>query len=164
MGFNSRELFYLRKKEKTSNGKDFLMVGAMGHTAMTALSMTKFSKSKIICLDGDGSFIMHMGALSMLKNFKAKNFKYILVDNEAHESIGMQPILINKIDFKNLSKSLGFKNFYLIKEKKDIKIKISSFLKSQGPSFLHVKVKVGTIKNLPRPKDFLRIKKNFVRS
>ena len=95
------------------------MVGAMGHTAMTALSMTKFSKNqKIICLDGDGSFIMHMGALSMLKNFKAKNFKYILVDNEAHESIGMQPILINKIDFKNLSKSLVLKNFYLIKEKK----------------------------------------------
>lgn len=164
VGFNSRELFYLRKKEKIFNGKDFLMVGAMGHTAMTALSMTKFSKSNIICLDGDGSFIMHMGALSMLKNFKAKNFKYILVDNEAHESIGMQPIFINKIDFKNLSKSLGFKNFYLIKEKKDIKIKISSFLRSQGPSFLHVKVKVGTIKNLPRPKDFLRIKKNFVRS
>ena len=100
VGFNSRELFYLRKKEKISKGKDFLMVGAMGHTAMTALSMTKFSKSNIICLDGDGSFIMHMGALSILKNFNAKNFKYILVDNEAHESIGVQPILINKIDFK----------------------------------------------------------------
>ena len=30
----------------TQTLKDFLMVGAMGHTAMTALSMTKFSKSK----------------------------------------------------------------------------------------------------------------------
>ncbi len=164
VGFNSRELFFIRKREKIKNGKDFLMVGGMGHTAMTALSISKYVKSKVICLDGDGSFIMHLGALSILKNFKATNFKYILIDNEAHESIGMQPIFINKIDFKNLSKSFGFKNFFLIREKKEIKIKISNFLKYKGPSFLHVKVKVGTIRNLPRPKNFLNIKKNFLKN
>tara|TARA_B100000902_G_C27306473_1_gene915777 strand:- start:1525 stop:2625 length:1101 start_codon:yes stop_codon:yes gene_type:complete len=163
VGFNSRELFFLREREKIKNGKDFLMVGGMGHTAMTALSMSKFSRNKIICLDGDGSFIMHMGALSILNNFKAKNFKYILIDNEAHESIGMQPIFINKMNFKNLSKSFGFKNYYLIENKKDINTKIKNFLKNDGPSFLHVKVKVGTIQNLPRPKNFLKIKKNFLK-
>ncbi len=164
VGFNSRELFFLRKKENIVKGKDFLMVGAMGHTAMTALSMTQYIKSNIICLDGDGSFIMHMGALSILKNFNAQNFKYILIDNESHESIGVQPIFINKIDFKNLSKSLGFRKFYLIKNKKNIKIKIVNFLKSKGPSFLHVKVKVGSIQNLPRPKNFLDIKRIFMKN
>ena len=49
-----------------------LMVGGMGHTAMTALSMSKFSRNKIICLDGDGSFIMHMGALSIIIILKQK--------------------------------------------------------------------------------------------
>ena len=71
VGFNSRELFFLRKREKINNGKDFLLVGGMGHTAMTALSMTKYIKSEVICIDGDGSFIMHMGALSILKNFNS---------------------------------------------------------------------------------------------
>ena len=164
VGFNSRELFFLRKDKNNNKGKDFLMVGAMGHTAMTALSMSKYCKNNVICLDGDGSFIMHLGALSILKNFKAYNFKYVLVDNESHESIGNQPIYINKIDFKNLSKSLGFKNFYLINRKKEVKAKISNFLKSKGPSFLHVKVMVGAVKDLPRPKNFTEIKKKFIKN
>ena len=115
-------------------------------------------------MDGDGSFIMHMGALSILKNFNSSNFKYILIDNEAHESIGVQPISINKLDFKKLSMSLGFKNFYLINSKTEIKKNITKFLKTKGPSFMHVKIKVGTIKNLPRPKDFMAIKRNFMKN
>lgn len=164
VGFNSRELFFLRKRDKIINGKDFLLVGGMGHTAMTALSMTKYTKSQVICMDGDGSFIMHMGALSILKNFNSSNFKYILIDNEAHESIGVQPISINKMNFLKLSKSFGFKNFYLINSKTKIKKNITKFLKTKGPSFMHVKIKVGTIKNLPRPKDFIAIKRNFMRN
>ena len=163
VGFNSRELFYLRKRENISNGRDFLLVGGMGHTAMTALSITKYTKSEVVCMDGDGSFIMHLGALSILRNFNSPNFKYILIDNESHESIGVQPISINKIDFKKLSESLGFKNFYLIESKNEIKKKVNQFLKSKGPSFLHVKIKIGSIKNLPRPKDFISIKRNFMK-
>jgi len=162
VGFNSRELFFLRKREKITNGKDFLLVGGMGHTAMTALSMTKYTKSQVICMDGDGSFIMHMGSLSILNNFNSPNFKYILIDNEAHESIGVQPISINKINFKKLSESLGFKNFYLTNSKIKLKENITKFLKNKGPSFMHVKIKTGTIKNLPRPKDFIDIKRNFM--
>ena len=162
VGFNSRELFFLRKREKITNGKDFLLVGGMGHTAMTALSMTKYTKSQVICMDGDGSFIMHMGSLSILNNFNSPNFKYILIDNEAHESIGLQPISINKVDFKKLSKSLGFKNFYLINSKNEIKKNITKLLNNKGPSFMHVKIKTGTLENLPRPKDFISIKRNFM--
>ena len=45
------------------------MVGAMGHTAMTALSMSKYCKNNVICLDGDGSFIMHLGCAFNTKKF-----------------------------------------------------------------------------------------------
>ena len=44
----------------------------------------KNTKDLTICLDGDGSFIMHLGALTLLGK-KRKNFKYILVDNESHD-------------------------------------------------------------------------------
>ena len=37
------------------------MVGGMGHTATTSLGLSIKNKENIICLDGDGSFIMHMG-------------------------------------------------------------------------------------------------------
>ena len=52
----------IRLKKKYKNGKDFLMVGAMGHTSMVSIAVSKFTKENTICVDGDGSFIMHLGA------------------------------------------------------------------------------------------------------
>ena len=51
---------YLRDKYKIKNSRDFYMVGGMGHTSSVALgySLTS-SKKKTICIDGDGSFLMH---------------------------------------------------------------------------------------------------------
>ena len=74
-GYTSRELMQVRKEKKIKNGKDFLMVGAMGHTAMVSLAISKFTKESTICVDGDGSFIMHLGALSLLSNHKRNNLE-----------------------------------------------------------------------------------------
>ena len=59
-GFNSREIMYLRNKHMLNNSSDFYMVGGMGHTASVALGYSLSSKKKIICIDGDGSFLMHL--------------------------------------------------------------------------------------------------------
>ena len=61
-----------------------------------------------------------------------------------------------------LSKSLGYKNFLKISAKKDLKKTIKSFIKSNGPTLLEVKIDNGTIKNLSRPKNLLKIKKEFM--
>ncbi len=164
VGFNSRELFQLRKTYNFKNGKDFLMVGAMGHTSMVALSISQNTKDLTICLDGDGSFIMHLGALTLLGSQKRKNFKYILVDNESHESIGHQPIHLKNINYKKISEGLGFNNFYYTNNIKNLNTSIKKFLKSSGPSFLHVKIKIGTLKNLVRPKKFNEIKNKFMKN
>ena len=89
------------------------MVGAMGHTAATAMSLSSHYKGKVICLDGDGSFIMHLGSFSSINKKEHKNLKYILIDNASHESIGGQPINLRHIDIKSLARSLNFKNFSL---------------------------------------------------
>ena len=60
-GYNSRELMYLRDKYKIINSSDFYMVGGMGHTASVALGYSLSSKKKTICIDGDGSVLMHLG-------------------------------------------------------------------------------------------------------
>ena len=62
-----------------------------------------------------------------------------------------------------LSKSLGFKKFYLIKSKKDLDKKIKKFLSQSQLSFLEVKVRNSKIKNLPRPTDLIKIKDEFMR-
>ena len=164
VGFNSRELYQIRKKHNFKNGKDFLMVGAMGHTAMVAFGISQNTNDQIICLDGDGSFVMHLGALTLLSNNRRKNFKYILIDNGSHESIGQQPTKLKNINYKKISEGLGFKKFFFTDDIKKLDKNVKSFIKSIGPSFLHVKIKIGTLDKLARPKKFLEIKNNFMRN
>ena len=162
-GYTSRELFQIRKNKKYKNGKDFYMVGGMGHSSMTSLGYSLNSKNQVICLDGDGSLIMHMGSL-ISTGFKSKsNFKHILLNNGSHESVGDQKIDTFKVNFKNVSKSFGYKNYYLAKNNLSFNKNLKYFLKSEGPSFFEVYIRSKSIKNLSRPKDLKKIKENFTK-
>jgi phosphonopyruvate decarboxylase len=161
-GYTSRELFQIRKTSKKNKGKDFYMVGGMGHSSMVALGVSLKSKNNVICLDGDGSLLMHMGALATIGMFGKKNFKYILLNNSAHESVGGQKTFADQINFSLLSKSLNFKSYALIKSKNNYEKIIIKFLNSSGPSFLEVKIQVKTMKNLSRPINFKKIKNVFM--
>tara|TARA_B110000037_G_scaffold219057_1_gene283386 strand:- start:573 stop:1673 length:1101 start_codon:yes stop_codon:yes gene_type:complete len=162
-GYNSRELMHLREKYKLKNSKDFYMVGGMGHTSSVALGYSLTNKSKTICIDGDGSFLMHLGSIKTAATFANKNFKYILLNNNSHDSVGGQSTYTNNIDFKKFSKSLGFKNFYCIKDDKNLKKNIKKFLSGNSLNFLEVKVANSKIKNLPRPTDLIKIKNQFMK-
>tara|TARA_B110000027_G_scaffold23579_1_gene25494 strand:- start:890 stop:1990 length:1101 start_codon:yes stop_codon:yes gene_type:complete len=162
-GYNSRELMHLREKYKLKNSKDFYMVGGMGHTSSVALGYSLTNKSKTICIDGDGSFLMHLGSIKTAATFANKNFRYILLNNNSHDSVGGQSTYTNNIDFKKFSKSLGFKNFYCIKDDKNLKRNIKKFLSGNSLNFLEVKVANSKIKNLPRPTDLIKIKNQFMK-
>ena len=162
-GYNSRELMYLREKYKIKNSNDFYMVGGMGHTSSVALGYSLFSKKKTICVDGDGSFLMHLGSIKTAGTFAEKNFKYILLNNNAHDSVGGQNTYSNDINFEKLSKSFGFKKFYSIKSDKNLKTNIQKFLKGNTLNFLEVKVSNSKIKKLPRPTNLIKIKNLFMK-
>ena len=106
---------FIRQKYKIKNSKDFYMVGGMGHTSSVALGYSLSSKDKIICIDGDGSLLMHLGSIKTAGNFANKNFKYILLNNSSHDSVGGQNTFADNVDFKKLSRSVGFKNITLFK-------------------------------------------------
>ena len=154
---------YLRDKYKIKNSSDFYMVGGMGHTASVALGYSLSSKKKIICVDGDGSLLMHLGSIKTVGTFANKNFKYILLNNNSHDSVGGQNTYSDDIDFEKLSKSLGFKKFYSIKSDKNLKVNIQNFLKGNTLNFLEVKVSNSKIKKLPRPTNLIKIKKLFMK-
>jgi phosphonopyruvate decarboxylase len=163
-GYTSRELFQIRKDKKYKNGKDFYMVGGMGHASMTSLGYSLSSKNQVICLDGDGSVMMHLGAL-ISTGFKAKkNFKHILLNNGSHDSVGKQKIDTLKVDFKKIVKSFNYKKYYYANNNFKLKKELISFLNSKGPSFFEIIIDNGTIKNLSRPKNLIDIKKNFLNS
>jgi len=163
-GYTSRELMGIRELKKNSKGKDFYMVGGMGHSSSVALGYALNSKKQTFCLDGDGSVLMHLGPLRTIGFLKAKNFKHIILNNNSHESVGEQTTTANGIDFKKLSSSLGYKSYYKIKNLREVKTVLNKFINAQGPSLLEVRIKNGSLKNLPRPKNLISIKQNFIRN
>lgn len=162
-GYNSRELMYIKNKYQLKNSSDFYMVGGMGHTASVALGYSLSSKRKTICIDGDGSFLMHLGSIKTAGTFANKNFKYILLNNNSHDSVGGQTTHANDINFEKLSKSLGFKNFYCIKNNNNLKKNIKNFLTGNNLNFLEVQISNNKIKKLPRPTDLINIKNEFMK-
>ena len=162
-GYNSREIMYLRDKYKLNKTKNFYMVGGMGHTSSVALGYSLFSKNKTVCIDGDGSFLMHLGAIKTAGHFAKNNFKYILLNNNAHDSVGGQSTNAYTINFDKLSKSLGFKKFYSIKNKQNLLKITKTFIKINRPAFLEVKVTNSKIKKLPRPDNLIKIKNQFMK-
>ncbi len=109
-GKTSREIFELREARGQSHAGDFLTVGGMGHTSSIALGMSLGTDKNVYCIDGDGSFLMHMGAFAVSADKAGANFKYILNDNGAHESVGGQPTVGLKIDVSAILRAVGFRH------------------------------------------------------
>jgi phosphonopyruvate decarboxylase len=130
---------------------------------MISLGYSLSSKNQVVCLDGDGSLIMHMGSLISTGLKSKKNFKHILLNNGSHESVGDQKIDTFKVNFKNISKGFGYKNYYLAKNNQSFNKNLKYFLKSKGPSFFEVHIRSQSIKNLSRPKNLIKIKENFIK-
>lgn len=149
-GKTSREIFELREKNHQGHANDFLTVGSMGHTASIAFGMCLSTDKNVYCIDGDGSFIMHMGGFAVIAQNPCTNFKYILINNGAHESVGGQPTVGFDIKIDEILKAVGFKNVYIAKEKEDI-IKALSNMKTNSMEALVIYTKQGSREDLGRP-------------
>ena len=120
--------------------------------------------SYLICLDGDGSFLMHLGSSVTIAKYSKNNFKYILLNNKSHESVGGQSTNIEHVNLKLFAKSVGYKKYFYLSQKNKALRTIKSFLSYNGPSFLEVDIKINKKENdLPRPKNLIKVKDNFLK-
>ncbi len=151
-GKASRELFELREATGQGHEKDFLTVGSMGHSSSIALGIALEKPDRIVyCFDGDGAVIMHMGALSIIGQFKPKNFKHIIFNNFAHDSVGGQPTAAFNIDIPSIAKANGYADAFSAETKEEIIDKTSKIKAMNGPVMLEIKVNKGARKDLGRP-------------
>lgn len=148
----SRELFEYRNTKGQGHSKDFLTVGSMGHSSSIALGIAIGKPNRnIYCLDGDGAFIMHMGALSNIGNLALSNYKHILFNNGAHESVGGQPTLGFQLDIPAIAKACGYKEALSAVTKEEISEQMICLRKTNGPVLLEIKVKIDSRDDLGRP-------------
>ena len=151
-GMASRELFELREKHKENHSKDFLTVGSMGHASQIALGIALSNKDKeVYCIDGDGALLMHLGGLAIIGNAKPKNFRHILINNGAHDSVGGQETVGLKIDTLAIAKACGYKECYSCSSKVELINLSEKITNVEGPVLLEIKVKKGARKDLGRP-------------
>ena len=156
-GFASRELNEVRADYQRQNGcsdvKEFLTVGSMGCASSIALGMALSERQRdIVCIDGDGAALMHLGAMSMIGNSECLNMKHILINNGCHDSVGSQSTNAVKTDFVSIAKSCGYKKFKSVSKKEEIIREIQMLHNENGPYFLEIKTNHGVDKKLSRPK------------
>lgn len=79
----------------------------MGHCSAIAHGLALYQEKNVVCLDGDGSIIMHMGNLVTIGSLKAKNLIHVVFNNGTYESVGGQWIENKNLDFCQVAKSCG---------------------------------------------------------
>lgn len=148
----SRELFELREALGQGHERDFLTVGSMGHSSSIALGIAlEKPKRRVWCFDGDGSFIMHTGAITNIGNLCPENYVHVVFNNGAHESVGGQPSLGFKIDMLTIAKAVGYKNTYAASSKNEMEKILSYISDEEGPVFIELKVGINSRDSLGRP-------------
>ena len=150
-GKMSREVFEYRERHHQGHQNDFLTVGSMGHCSQIALGIALFTPVKVICLDGDGAVIMHLGSLAVSGQNGSSNYIHIVINNGAHDSVGGQPTVGLNVNITQVAEALGYKHVISVNNSIDLRTAVDSLLNKRGPSFLEVKVNKGARNNLGRP-------------
>ena len=151
-GKASRELFEIREAQGTGHAHDFLTVGSMGHTSMIALGIAMEKKdTRVWCIDGDGATVMHLGSALIEAQHKCSNLVHIILNNEAHESVGGMPVAMGRADFCAIAKGLGYDYYECVSDEDGLKSCIEQIKAGKGTVLVEVKVALGSRKDLGRP-------------
>ncbi len=151
-GKTSREIFEIREKKGQSHQSDFLMVGSMGHCSSISLGVALNAKNRnVFCVDGDGSFIMHMGSLSTIGKLASKNFKHIVLNNFCHESVGLHRTAADSIEITKIALANNYTYGIRINSREELINAVDDFKSREGPCLMELIVGVDTRKDLGRP-------------
>ena len=151
-GKASREVYKLREVRGHGHGHDFLTVGSMGHSSSIALGIAlQKPDHRVWCLDGDGAAIMHLGALALIGANRPANLIHIVLNNEAHESVGGMPTVAGKLDLPDIAKACGYPCALSADNPEGLKKALKTAREGKQLTFIEVKCALGARTDLGRP-------------
>lgn len=165
-GKTGRELFEYRTATGGHHANDFLTVGSMGHASQIAMAIAKnHAKRQVICLDGDGATIMHMGSMAVIATSGTRNFKHVIINNGAHDSVGGQPTAGREIDICAIARACGYQSADRIEQHSELDTSVDRLLHTEGPALLEILTNKGARGDLGRPTiSPIDNKQNFMRN
>ena len=151
-GKASREVYELRESRNQGHGHDFLTVGSMGHSSSIALGIALQKKDRRVwCLDGDGAALMHLGAMALVGANQPGNLIHVVLNNEAHESVGGMPTVAGKLDLPGIARSCGYPYAVTVDNAEGLKQALKTAKAGKQLSFIEVRCALGSRANLGRP-------------
>ncbi len=151
-GKASRELFEIRERKRQGHQRDFLTVGSMGHSSSIALGIAMNKpETKVWCIDGDGAVLMHMGAMAVIGSIRPANMVHIVINNEAHETVGGMPTVAADIDLKKIAGGCGYPYTARAETESELEEQLKLASGRKGLSFIEVKCAIGSRADLGRP-------------
>lgn len=139
IGFPAKELYEIRDRPE-----NFYMIGSMGLVSSIGLGVAIAKPDKkIVVIDGDGAFLMNLGATVTTYVQNPNNLTWIVINNEAYGSTGNQETYAKHLDLKNIVEGVGFEHVY---DYEDIDLK--EVINDNNLSFVEYNVSPG---NSPAP-------------
>lgn len=151
-GKASREVYELREARGQGHGHDFLTVGSMGHSSSIALGIAmQRPERRVWCLDGDGAVLMHLGAMAVIGTSRPANLVHIVLNNEAHESVGGLPTAAGRVDLCAIARACGYASALSVDSPEGLEGALAAAKAANCLTFLEVKCALGARDDLGRP-------------
>jgi len=130
-------------------------VGSMGHASQIALGIARAKpEAQVVCLDGDGAALMHLGGLSTIGTSTTGSLFHIVLNNGAHDSVGGQPTVAQQISLTAIAKACGYGAVEgPLEDEAAIRDQVQRLVQLPGRRFLEIRVRPGSRANLGRPKE-----------
>jgi phosphonopyruvate decarboxylase len=149
-GMASRELFELRHAQNSGHSRDFLTVGGMGHASQIACGIALAQPDRqVVCLDGDGAMLMHMGSLTL--SAQQRNLVHIVFNNGAHDSVGGQPTIAAQLNLSSIAKAAGYQWVIRVSSGSQLNESLQYALSLGQSCFIEVLCRRGARADLGRP-------------
>ena len=135
--------------------QNFYMLGSMGLTFPIALGVALAQPDRrVFALEGDGSLLMQLGALSTIATLKPKNLVMVVMDNGIYQITGAQPTPAAGVaDIVAIATGSGLANSAWAADEEDFERLVDAAMSAAEPHLIAVRIDdkpgVGTTRRDP---------------
>jgi phosphonopyruvate decarboxylase len=143
-GYTSRELAEILDEIDGSNRPALFVAGAMGHASQIAAGIAKYrNQGRVVCFDGDGAALMHLGGLALIGSLKPPGFIHILINNGCHESVGGQVTASPNLAFHDVATFCGYASSFFCTNTEEFEAAFLIALRNEASTFIEISVEEG---------------------